>query len=54
MEQPDIDLRIILKWIFEKWDEDMGWNDLAHGRDRWHAFVNAVRIFRLYKIPSNS
>jgi hypothetical protein len=24
---------IILKWIFEKWDEDMDWVDMAQDRD---------------------
>ena len=34
--------RVILKWIFEKWDEGMDWIDLAQNRDRWWALVNAV------------
>ena len=35
VEDPRVDGSIILKWIFEKWNEGMDWIDLAHGRDRW-------------------
>ena len=34
-----VDGRIILKWIFEKWDRNMHWIDLAQDRDRWRALV---------------
>jgi hypothetical protein len=34
--------RIILNWIFQKWDGDMDWINLAQNRDRWQAVVNAV------------
>jgi hypothetical protein len=42
LEDPGIDGRIILKWIFKKWDESMNLIDLAQNRDRWQALVNAV------------
>jgi hypothetical protein len=45
LEDPVVDGRIILKCIFEKLDGGMDWIDLAHDRDRWQAFVNAVMNF---------
>ena len=43
LEDPDVDGRIILRWIFSKWDVGaMDWIELAQDRDRWQAFVNAV------------
>jgi hypothetical protein len=42
-----LDGRIILKWIFEKWNGDMAWIDLAQDRDRWRAVVNAVMNLRV-------
>jgi hypothetical protein len=48
LEDPDIDGRIILKWIFKKWDgEGMDWIDMAQDRDRWRALVNAVMNLRV-------
>jgi hypothetical protein len=42
LEDPGVDGRIILKWIFKKWDGGMDWIDMAQDRDRWQAVVNAV------------
>jgi hypothetical protein len=32
--EPGVDGRIILKWIFKKWDGSMDWIELAQDRDR--------------------
>ena len=47
LEDQGVDGRIILKWIFEKWDGGMEWIDLAEDRDRWRAVVNAVMNLRV-------
>jgi hypothetical protein len=39
---PGVDGRIILKWIFKKWDGGMDWIELAQDRDRWRVLVNGV------------
>jgi hypothetical protein len=36
------DGRIILKWIFKKWDGGMNWIGLALDRDRQWTLVNVV------------
>jgi hypothetical protein len=35
LEDPGVDGRKILKWIFKKWDGGMDWIDMAQYRDRW-------------------
>jgi hypothetical protein len=47
LEDPGVDGRIILKWIFKKWDGGMDWIELARDRDRWRAVVNAVMNLRV-------
>jgi hypothetical protein len=48
---PGVDGRIMLKWIFNKWDGDMDWIELAQDKDRWRALVNAVMNIR---VPYNA
>ena len=47
LEDLGVDGRIILKWIFRKWDGSMDWVYLARDRDRWRAVVNAAMNFRV-------
>jgi hypothetical protein len=42
LEDPGVDGRIILKWVFEMLDGGVDWVDLAQNRDRWRALVNTV------------
>jgi hypothetical protein len=46
LQELEIDWRIILKWIFRSLDEDMDWICLAHDKDRWRDFVNALMNIR--------
>ena len=43
LEVLDVHGRIILKWILNKLFKDGYWIDLALCRDKWCAFVNAVK-----------
>jgi hypothetical protein len=43
LEDPGVDGRIVLRWIFRKWDwRGMNWIDLVEDRDRWRALVGAA------------
>jgi hypothetical protein len=49
LEDPGVDGRIILTWIFERLDGGGGtdWIDQAQDRDRWRALVNTVMNLRV-------
>jgi len=47
MEDPGVDGRIILRWIFRVGCGGMDWIDLAEDRDRWRALINAEMNFRV-------
>jgi hypothetical protein len=53
LEDPGVDGRIILKWIFEKWDGGVDWIDLTQDRDKWRAVVNAVMNLRVQENAGN-
>jgi hypothetical protein len=46
LEDPGVDGRIILKWIFNKWD-GLDWIDMAQDINRWQAVVSAVMNLRV-------
>jgi hypothetical protein len=35
LQNPDVDGRIIVKWILQRLDGGMDWIDLAQDRNRW-------------------
>jgi len=47
LKDPTVDGRIIFRWGKVGWGGGMDWIDLAQGRDRWRAPVNAVMNFRV-------
>jgi hypothetical protein len=47
LEEPGVNGKIILKWIFGKWDRGMDGIDLAQDRNRWRALVNVVLNLRV-------
>jgi hypothetical protein len=46
LEHPGVDGRIILKWIFKKWDGGMDWIDLDQDRESCWAVLNALMKLR--------
>jgi hypothetical protein len=42
LEDLGVDGRILLKWIFKRWDGSMVWIDMAQDRGRWRALVNTL------------
>jgi hypothetical protein len=51
LEDPGVDGRIILKWIFKKWEGGMDWIDMAQDKGRWRALVSEVMNLR---VPQNA
>jgi len=49
LKYPDVDGRILLKWIFKTCDGSRDWIDLAQDRDRWWAVENAVMNFGFHE-----
>jgi len=47
LEDPGVDWKIILRWIFGKCDGGTDWIDLAQDRDKWRALVKAVMELRV-------
>jgi hypothetical protein len=47
LEDPGIDGRIILKWIFERLGGGVDWIDVAQDKDRWRAIVYKVMNLRV-------
>jgi hypothetical protein len=46
-ENPGLDVRIILRWIFSKWEGGMDCILLAQEREGWPALVNDVTNRRI-------
>ena len=46
-KRPGVNGRIILKFIFEKWNWGVWTGSMSHDRDRWRAVVNAVMNLRV-------
>jgi hypothetical protein len=45
LKQSGVDERIILRWIFKKWDGGIDWIDVAQNRDGWRPLLNTVMNF---------
>jgi hypothetical protein len=44
---PVVEGRIILRWIFRKWDGNMDWIDMVQDRERWWALVKVGMSLRV-------
>jgi hypothetical protein len=44
---PDVDRRIILRWMLRKLEGRGDWMELAQDRERWRALVSTVKNLRL-------
>jgi hypothetical protein len=47
LEDPGVDGRIILKWIFDRLGGGVDWIDVAQDRDRWWTLVYTVMNIRV-------
>jgi hypothetical protein len=47
LEDPGVDGRIKLKWIFERLGGGVDWIDLAQDRDMWRALVYTAMNLRV-------
>jgi hypothetical protein len=47
LEDPAVDGKIILKWIFEKLGGGIDWIDLAQDKNRWQGLVYTVMNLRV-------
>jgi len=47
LEDPGIDGRIILRWIFRKWGRGTDWIAVVQDRDWWRALANAIMKIRV-------
>jgi hypothetical protein len=47
LEDPGVDGRITIKWVFKKWDGVMDWIALTQDRDRRRELVNVAMNLRV-------